>query len=189
MNSGSITLRIKNEIVKIAYSIRPGNNRTLLFLHGGACSQEDFLQATKHIDLQAYTIVRFDFPGCGVSSYPEKVSLNCNDLVEITRNIIQEFDFIHITFIGHSMGGLVALQYILKYGGIDKFISIEGNLAPQNCVFSRTVANIKTFDEFQNNQWQELKFNLSRSKNKGFQNGANHLIWHQRLLSMIIANG
>jgi pimeloyl-ACP methyl ester carboxylesterase len=88
MNSGTYTLNYKNATIELAYFIRPGNDKTLLYLHGGACSSEDFLQATKREELKSYTIVRFDFPGCGTSSYAEHEPLDIDDLVEITRNII-----------------------------------------------------------------------------------------------------
>src|SRR4051812_12607146 len=140
MSIGKYTLLYKNETIELAYFIRPGNDKTLLYLHGGACSSKDFLEATKIKELKTYTIVGFDFPGCGASSYTKNVPLNMDDLVEITRKIIQNLDLHNITLIGHSTGGLVALKYIVKHGGIDSFISVEGNLAPENCVFSRTVA-------------------------------------------------
>jgi pimeloyl-ACP methyl ester carboxylesterase len=70
------------------------------------------------------------------------------------------------------MGGLVALKYIVKYGGINSFISVEGNLAPENCVFSRQVVASKNFDIFKDKTWLELKTNLKSSKNQGFQKWA-----------------
>lgn len=173
MQIGALSLKIKNETVKLEYLIRPGRDKTLLYLHGGACSSDDFFEATKREELKSYTIVRFDLPGCGESTYPQNMSLDLDDLLEITRNVINNFDLHKITLIGHSTGGLIALKYIAKYGGIDSFISVEGNLAPDNCVFSRKVVASKSYEEYLNKTWPELHSSLKNSNNKGFQKWAN----------------
>jgi pimeloyl-ACP methyl ester carboxylesterase len=172
MNKEKYTLHYKNETLQLTYFIRPGNDKTLLYLHGGACSSEDFLEATKREELKAYTIIGFDFPGCGESSYAEHETLELDDLIEITRKIIQNFDLHNIILIGHSTGGLVALKYIIKYGDINGFISVEGNLAPENCVFSRKVVESKNFYEFKTKTWLDLQTSLKNNKNQGFQEWA-----------------
>lgn len=172
MDSRKYPFKYKDESLEVAYYIRPGNDKTILFLHGGACSSEDFFEATKREELKTYTIVRFDFPGCGESPYLKRLSLDLDALVEITKGIIQSLNLQNITLIGHSTGGLVALKYIQKYGGIDSFISVEGNVAPENCVFSRKVAAIKDFNKYKNSAWVGLRRNLINSKNKGFQQWA-----------------
>ena len=42
----NITNILNYKGLEIAYFIRPGNEKTLLYLHGGACSSEDFIEAT-----------------------------------------------------------------------------------------------------------------------------------------------
>lgn len=175
MSAEKYTLHYKNQTLDLKYFIRSGSEKTILYLHGGACSSKDFFEATKREELKSYTIVMFDFPGCGESSYPINNPLELDDLIEITRDVIKHFNFHNITLIGHSTGGLVALKYIVKYGDIDGFISVEGNLAPENCVFSRKVVASKNFDEFKNKTWPELKNNLRSSKNLGFQEWAKTL--------------
>lgn len=175
MNSGKYSFNYQGESLEIAYFIRLGSTKTLLYFHCGACSSEDFIKATNREELKKYTIVSFDFPGCVNSYYPKHESLNIDDLVEITKSIIQTLKLHNITLIGHSTGGLVALRYILKYGGIDGFISVEGNVSSENCVFSRKVAAIKNFEEYKNTAWPELHKSLKSSKNKGFQKWAKTL--------------
>lgn len=175
MRNGTYSCTYNNKSYELTYFIRPGIDRVLLCLHGGACSSNDFLEATRQKKLRSYTIVGFDFPGSGSSTYFDNDPLTIDDLVEIIRMFIQSLGLENITFIGHSMGGLVALKYIVKYGEIDGFISVEGNMAPQNCVFSRQVAADKTYTEFKNITWPALKKNLKGSSNKGFQTWANTL--------------
>src|SRR5260221_4692025 len=175
MNSEKYAFNYKGDMLEVAYFIRPGNDKILLYLHGGACSSEDFIEATNREELKRYTIVSFDFPGCGNSSYPKHKSLNIDDLVDITKDIIQKLNLNNIILIGHSTGGLVALRYIVKYGDIDGFINVEGNLSPENCVFSRKVTAIRNFDEYKNTAWPELQRNLKNSKNQGFQKWAKYL--------------
>ena len=111
MKHGKYAFNYKSETLELAYFIRPGNDKSLLYFHGELVS-EDFFEATNREELKQYTIVSFDFPGCGNSSYPKHESLNIDDLLEITKSIIQTLKLHNITLIGHSTGGLVALRYI-----------------------------------------------------------------------------
>ena len=169
MEAKKLKISYKDTELEIEYFIRRGQGKTLLYLHGGACSKDDFLEATSVKELNGYTIFAFDFPGCGNSPYPKDQKLNVDDLAEITKKIIEKLNLKNIVLIGHSMGGLVAMLYLEKYKKALAFISIEGNLAPENCVFSREVAHKAEFEEFKNKNFPKLQESLSKSENIGFQ--------------------
>jgi pimeloyl-ACP methyl ester carboxylesterase len=155
--------------LEIEYFISLGRKETILYLHGLGCSKNDFLSATTTGDLQAYTLVAFDFPGCGNSPYPENITLGIDDLVEITNSIVSQLSLDDLVVIGHSMGGLVALLYIQGYGEhVKGFVNVEGNLAPEDGIFSREITK-HHFAEFQETTFSDLKEELSRSDNRGFQ--------------------
>jgi pimeloyl-ACP methyl ester carboxylesterase len=155
--------------LEIEYFIRLGRKETILYLHGLGCSKNDFLSATTTGNLQPYTLVAFDFPGCGNSPYPENISLGIDDLVEMTNSIVSKLSLGDLVVIGHSMGGLVALLYIQRYGEhVKGFVNVEGNLAPEDCIFSREITK-HHFAEFKETTFSDLKEELSRSDNKGFQ--------------------
>ena len=169
MKTTKLEMTYPDQPLEIEYFIRLGRNETILYLHGLGCSKNDFLRATTTGDLQAYTLVAFDFPGCGNSSYPENITLGIDDLVEITNIIVSKISLGDLVVIGHSMGGLVALLYIQRYGEhVKGFVNVEGNLAPEDCIFSRQITK-HNFAEFQETTFSDLKEELSRSDNKGFQ--------------------
>ena len=91
---------------------------------------EDFLGITEVPALKDYRIIALDFPGCGDTPYPLDTHMNVDELVEITSAVLSGLRATPCILIGHSMGGLVALLYIVKYSQhIDAFISVEGNVA------------------------------------------------------------
>ena len=150
MHIKRLEISYHNEPLHIEYFLREGKKEILLYLHGLGCSKKDFIEAASFDELNDYTLIAFDFPGCGNSPYPENASLGMDDLTGITRIITSELSLNKLVIIGHSMGGLVALLYIKKYGkGVKAFISIEGNLAPEDCMFSREVkrCSLREFTE------------------------------------------
>jgi non-heme chloroperoxidase len=175
METNTLEITYRNTLLEIEYFFRLGKEKTLLYLHGGACSKNDFLQATKQAELDKYSIISFDFPGCGNSPYPNNLHLGMDDLVDITKEVVSALELKNITLIGHSMGGLVAMLYIEKHDGVSAFISVEGNLAPENCVFSRKVAFGIDFEEFQKRTFVDLQKHLEESENVGFQEWAKSL--------------
>jgi pimeloyl-ACP methyl ester carboxylesterase len=126
--------------VHIAYFIRPGQEKTVLSLHGLGSSKNDFARALRVSDLGRYSLAAFDFPGCGNSPYPEDIAFNVDDLVEITHLLVRNLSLINVILLGHSMGGLVSLLYAERYGTyVEALLNVEGNLAPRDCFFSRIV--------------------------------------------------
>jgi pimeloyl-ACP methyl ester carboxylesterase len=123
----------------ISYLQGPPRGQTLVYLHGLGSTKKDFLGAFDSPLFREYTLLSFDFPGSGGSSYPEELDVTMLDLVEVTAQLFSQFDLENITLIGHSMGGLVGLLYADSYPEqVRQFINIEGNLAPEDCgVFSR----------------------------------------------------
>ena len=146
-----------------------------MYLHGLGCSKHDFIEATNRAELNEYTLVAFDFPGCGNSPYPEDVTLGMDDLVEITHLVVSALQIENFVIIGHSMGGLVALLYVEQYSEhVKGFINVEGNLAPEDCFFSREVAQ-HSFNYFTTTLFKTIKRDLAQSKNKGFRKYAETL--------------
>jgi len=160
----------------IDYFILPrAGNDAVVYLHGLGCSKNDFLEAFHRSELQDYTLLAFDFPGCGNSPYPDGLPLEIDDLAEITHLVVSTLKIDDFVIIGHSMGGLVALLHAERYGEqVKGFVNVEGNLAPEDCFFSREVAQ-HSFDYFTTTTLPELKRRLTHSPNRGFQNYAEGL--------------
>ncbi len=169
MESKRLAIRYRGQPLHIGYFIRPGRRETILYLHGLGCSKDDFLGATTADEMEAYTLAAFDFPGCGNSSYTENLALGIDDLVEITNIFVSRLPLGDFVVVGHSMGGLVALLYIDKYGGpVKGFISVEGNVASEDCFISREVTKYR-LAEFKETGFDNLRQKLSRLKNRGYR--------------------
>jgi pimeloyl-ACP methyl ester carboxylesterase len=178
METKKLELRYRDRPLHIEYVIRPGPKEAILYLHGMGCSKNDFLGAMDTRELSAYTLVAFDFPGCGNSPYPDTMTIGIDDLVEITSAIISQLALGDLVVIGHSMRGLVALLCIERYGeGVRGFINVEGNLAPEDCIFSREVTK-HGYPEFRDLVFRTMKQQLSQSENRGFQTYAETLERH-----------
>jgi len=175
MQSQKLEIVYKDHPLQIDYFNRRGRKDAVVYLHGLGCSKNDFFEAVSRAELQAYTLIAFDFPGCGNSPYPDDLHLEMDDLVEITQRVVSALPVDDFVIIGHSMGGLVALLYAEKYGDHMKgFINVEGNLAPEDCFFSREVAQ-HSFTHFTTTAFKEIKHRLAHSPNKGFQKYADIL--------------
>jgi pimeloyl-ACP methyl ester carboxylesterase len=95
--------------------------------------------------------------------------LEIDDLVEITNIFVSRLSLGDLVVTGHSMGGLVALLYIQRYGeNVKRFINVEGNLDSEDCFISREI-NKYTLEEFKGTGFRNFKRSLSQSKNKGLQ--------------------
>lgn len=175
MQTQKLGIVYKDHPLQIDYFIRRGRSGTVIYLHGLGCSKNDFIEAVNSDELQAYTLIAFDFPGCGNSPYPDDISLGIDDLVEITHLVVSALPVDDFVIIGHSMGGLVALLFVERYGEhVKSFINVEGNLAPEDCFFSREVAQ-HSFTYFTTTAFKEIKHRLAQSKNKGFRKYAETL--------------
>jgi pimeloyl-ACP methyl ester carboxylesterase len=167
MQSEELELTQRDCKFQIAYFLRRSPKETVVYLHGLGCSKNDFLEAFHRPELAAHTLVAFDLPGCGDSPYSDNVALSIDDLVEITRQTVAALSLDKFVLVGHSMGGLVALLFAERYDAlVNGFVNVEGNLAPEDCFFSRA-ATQTDFHRFATTTFLELKRSLVHSPQVG----------------------
>lgn len=142
----SLKIEHNSTFYNLGFFERKASDDTILYLHGLGTSKQDFLPALNIDLLKKYSIVSFDFPGCGQSSYDPKASPTIDNLVTITEEVVKKLKLKSFHIIGHSMGGLTALLFAKRNPGkVKSFINVEGNLAPVDCrVFSEYVCNYPT---------------------------------------------
>jgi pimeloyl-ACP methyl ester carboxylesterase len=154
------------------YFDRPGSAPAILYVHGLGCSKADFMEMTAVPHLQPFRLVSADHPGCGDSPYDENNPLNIDGVVDLVENFVNSLGLNHFVLVGGSMGGLVALLYAERnLSKITGFVSAEGNLAPEDCMFSRNVIP-HSYSHFERVIFPQIKRALTARGGRGF---AQHL--------------
>jgi pimeloyl-ACP methyl ester carboxylesterase len=110
-------------------------------LHGLGGCKENYYAACKSDALGDYTLVSFDNPGTGNSTYFEDMPLNVDDLAAISALFIDHLNTGKFILCGTSMGGLTTLLYLKNHAtnNVIAYINIEGNLMAEDCMFSSKV--------------------------------------------------
>lgn len=125
----------------IEYFYRAGTKETILFVHGLGGAKENYWEACKSDALDGHTLIAFDNPGTGNSTYYDEVPLNVDDLVAITGLFIKQLKIANYILVGTSMGGLTTLLHLKRNANhqVKGYVNIEGNLMPEDCMFSSKV--------------------------------------------------
>jgi pimeloyl-ACP methyl ester carboxylesterase len=169
-------LSYKGKTFIIEYFFREGPKETILFIHGLGGAKENFLEACKADSLAEHTLICFDNPGTGNSTYYEDFLLDVDDLASITSLLIAQLKIGRFILCGTSMGGLTTLLY-LKTDGSDKvkaYVNIEGNLMPEDCMFSSKVVQYD-YETFKNKIFPDTIVDMKNKGNTGYHIIANNL--------------
>lgn len=156
-----IHLNYKNYLINTEYFIHKWDEKILLFLHGLWANKEDFLWSINNEDISKHTIIWFDFPWHGNSSYIK--NLKIDDLVEITDIIISQLDLTNIIIVGHSMWWLIWLLYLYqKFNNrIKWFINIEWNLNKNDTWFTWYISSLSYKDFQKEFPWCDAMYDLA----------------------------
>lgn len=103
--------KIKNGNSSIAYRI-DGKGPTLLLLHG-FCEDSSMWDSFKMPFEQNYTVICPDLPGFGQSDALEKIKVE--DMADAVHQVLLAEQISSCIFVGHSMGGYVAMAFAEKY--------------------------------------------------------------------------
>jgi pimeloyl-ACP methyl ester carboxylesterase len=172
LQASEMTAIIGGRSYTLSYFDRPGAGPTILYIHGLGCSKADFIGMTSVPELQSFRLVCADNPGCGDSSYDENQPLSIDGVVELFENFVAQLELNRFLLVGGSMGGLVALLYAERNPNkIAGFVNVEGNLAPEDCMFSRKVIPY-SYSDFEKVVFPQIKRALSAQAGRGF---AQHL--------------
>jgi pimeloyl-ACP methyl ester carboxylesterase len=152
----------------LSYFDRPGSQPAILYVHGLGCSKADFMEMTAVPELP-FRLVSADHPGCGDSPYDENHPLSIDGVVELIEKVVSKLELNRFLLVGGSMGGLVALLFAER--NLDKiagFVNVEGNLAPEDCMFSRNVVS-HSYPHFEKIVFPHIKKEISAKTGRGFE--------------------
>jgi pimeloyl-ACP methyl ester carboxylesterase len=100
---------------RVAKPTRSESDAPVLLLHGGPGLGSDYLSPLEDLSDQGRTVIRFDQLGCGRSDRPRDLELwkieGCIQQIDHLRKVLG-LETLHL--LGHSWGGMVALQYLLS---------------------------------------------------------------------------
>ena len=104
---------------------------------------ENFHAAFQSPSLADCTLVAFDEPGTGLAVFDPDAELDVSALAEMTQSVAAQLLPGPYFVAGASMGGLISLLQLRRYGvgRIQGMINLEGNLCPEDCMFSRRVVS------------------------------------------------
>ena len=99
--------------VRLYYSARARGNDVIVFVHGAGGNHLNWYYQLEFLDIPL-TLIALDLPGHGNSSGQPCDEISCYS--EFLSGFIEKLDLDgKLILAGHSMGGLVVLDYLLKH--------------------------------------------------------------------------
>lgn len=139
-----LRLEIDGTSIALALFRRLSNSTSIpiLFLHGWGSSKEDYVDIRFNAAFSGQSFLAYDAPGCGESWCEDLSKVNISFLVKTAEAVLHHFQILEFHVIGHSMGGLTALELAYRKPEVVRsFVNIKGNLAPEDCFISRQIFN------------------------------------------------
>ena len=126
---------LAQDSVSIAYDVRGDGKTTLVFLHGW-CSNREFWKEQLDEMAKQYQVVALDLPGHG-NSGRNREEWSITSFAGDVKTVVESLDIRQVVLIGHSMGGLVALEaarllpeHVIGVIGIDAISNVETENQP-----------------------------------------------------------
>jgi pimeloyl-ACP methyl ester carboxylesterase len=138
-----------------------GGGPSVLLVHGLGGAKENFYAACQSSALVDCTLVAFDEPGTGLAAFDPEAGLDVTALADMTQSLADQLLPEPYFLAGASMGGLISLLQLRRYGvgRIQGLINLEGNLCPEDCMFSRRVVSheLDSFEPIFEEMIEELR--------------------------------
>lgn len=138
------------------------NANTILILHGWGQSLS-YWQSIAKILSQKYEVILLDLPGFGSSSIPEN-TLNTQGYSTLISKFIKKLNLNHLTLIGHSVGGKIAIKMASGSQNLDRLILISpSGIGPKPVFVKLKIMVFKLFKLIlfwlpKNLKWEFSKF-------------------------------
>jgi pimeloyl-ACP methyl ester carboxylesterase len=93
--------------------VKEGQGRPLVFIHGWAASSQFWKHQISFFS-QTNQVIAYDLRGHGDSDKPEK-GYRVSDHVQDLKALVAKYQISDPVLVGHSLGGMIALQYTLDH--------------------------------------------------------------------------
>ncbi len=85
----------------------------LLFIHGAGGDKNQWIEQKNFFQKHGWGVINLSLPSHGSSPPSESISLD--KYVEVVNELMVDQEFENVCLIGHSMGGAIALKYVIQY--------------------------------------------------------------------------
>lgn len=103
--------------VSVNYEVA-GEGKVVVFLHGYTGSSQDWFNQMSALS-PMYKVIAVDLRGHGRSSAPPReTDYSIEIFVEDVHSILNHLNIEKCCMVGHSLGGFMALEFVLKYSGL-----------------------------------------------------------------------
>ena len=128
----------------------------LIILHGGPGGCVERYEPLEKLADNGVPLIYYDQLGCGYSKVPKNhgISWNFDVFLDELSNLIKFFNLEKYYLLGHSWGGMLALEFIVKkkYPGLEKLILFS--TLPSTKIWNEE--HLKMINEFSENEKEAL---------------------------------
>lgn len=161
----------------LPYLYREGTGGpSLLLVHGLGGAKETFYSAFQSPALADCTLLTFDEPGTGLAAFNPDARLDVSALANMAQQCADRLLPGNYFLVGSSMGGLINLLQLRRHGlgRVQGLLNLEGNLMPEDCMFSRRVVP-HSLEAFSAELFQQMAEELASSRYPGDQITASNM--------------
>jgi pimeloyl-ACP methyl ester carboxylesterase len=163
-----ISVNIAGREFRLAVWSRERGDELVLFVHGMACSKENFRAAWSRRELTGCSLLAVDMPGFGRSPRPAEFSYRLEDQARLLAAVIDGRALKKVHLVAHSMGGTIALlmpQRILAR--LKSCILIEPRMLRSSSNIAREISHLD-FNQFQTDFLPRFKYRCIANQQIGF---------------------
>ncbi len=144
---------------------RKGNGYAVVFLHGYTGSSDDFVYQIPVVSEQFQTIC-MDHRGHGKSEAPDREDAYTIDIFsEDVYAVLRELKIEKCCLIGHSMGGFIALQFVLDHPDMVKALVLLDTSSGEWDIAPGYLAHRQKLDELAQTKGLEAAFEYDAENN------------------------
>ncbi|MGD0036476.1 MAG: alpha/beta hydrolase [Bacteroidota bacterium] len=136
------TFILNKTLGKLRYHDLHGRGIPIVFIHGLGCSSScDYPQVAFNRALKGRRMLLVDLLGSGFSDSPKDFGYTVDDHARTIVAFIEGLEFKKVTFMGHSMGGSIAIAAACSCNSkIGRLVLSEPNLDSGGGTFSRPIS-------------------------------------------------
>ncbi|HEY0091735.1 MAG TPA: alpha/beta hydrolase [Flavobacterium sp.] len=157
-------LKVQGQDLVIAFMDIPAQNpngKTVLLLHGKNFAGNYWEQTAKDLSISGFRVIIPDQVGFGKSSKPENIQYTFQLLALNTKTLLDKLQIERTSVIGHSMGGMLAIRFVLMYPQFCEKLIVENPIGLEDW---KTVVPYQSVDD-----WYAAELKQNYEKLKAYQ--------------------